>query len=139
MPTFAKEFENVRVSWHFTKGVQGKEFEMEDSSSLNPSHPVAESDSITFPKVVVPQAKELQAAFAAGQLQPKSSVYVKAVNEWHLGRWPKGNKKWSSQKLTKSYQVNPQRICCDSVVDGYSANYSQGCIGSFQYHVENLA
>lgn len=46
-----------------------------------------------LPSAVIRQPKELQAAFAAGQLQPKSSVYVKAVNEWHLG--------W-----------------CDSVVDG---------------------
>ena len=53
-------------------GSKGREFEVE-------------SDSITFPARWYDTPKELQAAFAAGQLQPKSSVYVKAVNEWHLG------------------------------------------------------
>ena len=30
-------------------------------------------------------SEELQAAVAAGTVKPETSVYVKAVNEWHLG------------------------------------------------------
>lgn len=85
MPTFAKEFENVRAPWHFTgQGSKGREFEMEGVFV----ECISSCCKIRFnhlPNAVIRQPKELQAAFAAGQLQPKSSVYVKAVNEWHLG------------------------------------------------------